>query len=69
MKLFLFKGIFPYTNYIVTFSGRTNTVSVSLADNANVVAGKKYTVTCIVYIKGADNTTKPLTVKLKVVVY
>lgn len=57
------------TNYKVTFNGRTNTVLVSLSDSASVVAGKKYTVPCTVYIKGADNTTKPLTVKLKVVVY
>ena len=57
------------TNYKVTFNGRTNTIAVSLADNASVAAGKKYTVPCTVCIKGADNTTKPLTVKLKVVVY
>ncbi|MBD5470965.1 MAG: hypothetical protein HDR19_07610 [Lachnospiraceae bacterium] len=57
------------TNYKVTFNGRTNTIAVSLADNASVAAGNKYTVPCTVCIKGADNTTKPLTVKLKVIVY
>lgn len=57
------------TNYKVTFNGRTDTVYVSLSDEANLAAGKKCTVPCTVYIKGADNTTKPLTVKLKAVVY
>lgn len=56
-------------NCKVTFDSGTDTVYVSLSENANVTAGKKYTVSCTVYIKGADNTTKPLTVQLKVVVY
>lgn len=53
----------------VTFDGKTDTVYVSLSENANVTVGKKYTVPCTVYIKGADNTTKPLTVKLNAVIY
>ena len=56
-------------NCKVTFDGKTDTVYVSLSENADVTAGKKYTVPCTVYIKGADNTTKPLTVKLNAVIY
>lgn len=56
-------------NFKVVFHGGTDTVSVSLSDKANVTAGKKYMVPCKIYIKGADNTTKPLTVKLKVAAY
>ncbi len=56
-------------NCKVTFDSTSSIVSVSLSDNANVAAGKKYTVPCTVYIKGADNTTKPLTVKLNAVIY
>lgn len=56
-------------NCKVTFDGKTDTVYVSLSENADVAAGKKYTVPCTVYIKGADNTTKPLTVKLNAVIY
>lgn len=57
------------TNYKVTFNTENDTVYVSLSDGAAVTAGKKYTVPCTVYIQGADNTTKPLVVKLKAVVY
>lgn len=56
-------------NCKVTFDGKTDTVYVSLSENAKVTAGKKYTVPCTVYIKDADNTTKPLTVKLNAVIY
>lgn len=56
-------------NCKVTFDGKTDTVYVSLSENANVTVGKKYTVPCTVYIKDADNTTKPLTVKLNAVIY